>query len=71
MDGLPVWPEACDMQLLTLSTAGLRSFGILLWELVTGEVPLRGKLRPPMVPTECPQVSCSAQQDPCRLLTGA
>jgi serine/threonine protein kinase len=32
------------------------SFGVLLWEIVTGERPQRGSLRMPRVPQECPQV---------------
>ena len=31
------------------------SFGILLWEIVTGERPQRGGMRPVDVPDECPQ----------------
>ncbi|KAL4428401.1 hypothetical protein ABPG75_002490 [Micractinium tetrahymenae] len=31
------------------------SFGVVLWELLTGERPLRGHLRLPRVPEECPQ----------------
>ena len=34
----------------------LYSFGVVLWEIVTGERPQRGSLRPPRVPEECPQV---------------
>lgn len=33
-----------------------RSFGIVLWEIVTGEIPTRGTMRDPKVPDECPQV---------------
>ena len=32
------------------------SFGVVLWEVVTGERPQRGSLREPRVPQECPQV---------------
>eukprot|EP00891_Asterochloris_glomerata_P004533 jgi/Astpho2/4533/Aster-00122 len=35
-------------------SADMYSFGVLLWELVTTEVPLRGQLRPLRVPEECP-----------------
>ena len=28
---------------------------VVLWEIVTGEQPARGRLRPPRVPQECPQ----------------
>lgn len=31
------------------------SFGIVLWEIVTGETPLRGDMRPMRVPEECSQ----------------
>lgn len=30
--------------------------GVLLFEIVTGEVPLRGRLAMPQVPEQCPQV---------------
>lgn len=39
------------------------SFGIVLWEITTGEVPTRGAMRNPKVPEECPQVGLT------RLLT--
>ncbi|EFN51486.1 hypothetical protein CHLNCDRAFT_140122 [Chlorella variabilis] len=32
------------------------SFGVLLWEIITGERPLRGHMRAMHVPEECPQV---------------
>lgn len=31
------------------------SFSVLLWEIITGERPVRGHLRQPRVPEECPQ----------------
>lgn len=31
------------------------SFGIILWELITGEAPFRGRMRSPRVPEECSQ----------------
>ncbi|KAI7836687.1 hypothetical protein COHA_009463 [Chlorella ohadii] len=34
------------------------SFGVLIWEIVTGQRPARGQLRMPMVPDECPQEVC-------------
>ncbi|PRW33901.1 serine threonine- kinase [Chlorella sorokiniana] len=33
----------------------LFSVGVLLWEICCNEVPVRGQLRPPLVPDECPQ----------------
>lgn len=35
--------------------ADIYSFGITLWEIVTGEIPNRGTMRNPEVPAECPQ----------------
>ena len=32
------------------------SFGVVMWEILTGERPQRGNLREPRVPQECPQV---------------
>jgi hypothetical protein len=32
------------------------SFGVVMWEIMTGERPQRGSLREPRVPQECPQV---------------
>ncbi|KAL4452702.1 hypothetical protein ABPG75_008364 [Micractinium tetrahymenae] len=37
------------------SAVDLYSFGVVLWELITGEKPTRGRLRAPRVPEECPQ----------------
>lgn len=34
--------------------ADIYSFGIVLWEICTGEVPVRGQLRDIRVPEECP-----------------
>lgn len=34
----------------------LYSLGVCIWELVTGQVPERGRLRKPVVPAECPPV---------------
>ncbi|KAI7842912.1 hypothetical protein COHA_003423 [Chlorella ohadii] len=34
------------------------SFGVVLHEIITGERPMRGSLRMPRVPEECPQEAC-------------
>lgn len=34
------------------------SFGVLMWEIITGERPVRGQLRMPFVTDECPQDAC-------------
>ena len=34
--------------------ADIYSYGVLLWELVTQEMPIRGAQRTPKVPEECP-----------------
>ncbi|KAL6780335.1 hypothetical protein ACKKBF_B13530 [Auxenochlorella protothecoides x Auxenochlorella symbiontica] len=45
------------------------SLGTVLWEIVTQEMPMRGMLRPPLVPEECPQevvaiIHACMQHDP-------
>ena len=35
--------------------ADVYSFGVVLWEIVTGGVAVRGRLRPPHTPEECPE----------------
>ncbi|KAK9810072.1 hypothetical protein WJX72_004359 [[Myrmecia] bisecta] len=42
--------EECD------SSADIYSFGVVLWEICSGERPLRGQMPPPRVPEQCPQV---------------
>ncbi|KAK9804520.1 hypothetical protein WJX73_003899 [Symbiochloris irregularis] len=48
------------------------SFGVVLWEICTGERPRRGRTREPIVPDECPQeiadliVECQAQEPEAR-----
>jgi len=37
------------------SSADMYSYGVLLWEICTGETPIRGRMRGPRVPEECPQ----------------
>ncbi|PSC73546.1 Serine threonine-kinase CTR1 [Micractinium conductrix] len=51
------------------SAVDLYSFGIVLWEIVTGLRPQRGCIRSPLVPEECPQevadlVDACLSQDP-------
>lgn len=38
-----------------LPARGIYPFGVLLWEIITGERPVRGHLRMPHVPEECLQ----------------
>ena len=35
--------------------ADMFSYGVVLWEICTGEVPVRGRMRDVLVPSECPQ----------------
>ena len=43
-----------------LPQVDIYSFGVVLWELVTKEIPRRGALRDVRVPEECPQVRLPA-----------
>jgi len=47
-------PEVIISRRVT-SAADMWSFGVILWELCTGEVPVRGRMRDVVVPDECPQ----------------
>jgi len=38
------------------SSVDMYSYGVVLWEIVTGEAPIRGRMRDVKVPEECPQV---------------
>ena len=42
--------------------ADVYSLGVVLWEIVTQEMPQRGRLRDPDVPRECPQAVADAIQ---------
>jgi serine/threonine protein kinase len=46
-------PE-CILGLKWTSAADMYSFGVVLWELATGEIPIRGDMREVNVPEECP-----------------
>ncbi|PRW58424.1 serine threonine- kinase isoform B [Chlorella sorokiniana] len=47
-------PEVLTGQQVATS-ADIYSLGIVIWEIVTGEIPTRGTMRDPRVPEECPQ----------------
>ena len=52
------FPYAALEQLLGFvpgPAADMYAFGVILWEICTGEAPLRGCLRLPHAPEECPQ----------------
>lgn len=40
---------------------------MVLWELFTGERPVRGHMRSPRVPEECPQAAADLMSDCCAL----
>ena len=52
-------PEALTPKPLN-AQADIYSFGVVLWELVTKEMPFRGFLRDVHVPEECPQARLRA-----------
>eukprot|EP00887_Chlorella_sp_A99_P005023 scaffold4.g5023.t1 len=47
-----LWGTKCTAK------ADVYSFGVVLWEIATGETPVRGQLRDPVVPEECPAELC-------------
>lgn len=54
------WAWAAPEVLLgkrSTTQADIYSFGVVIWELVTGEQPVRGNARDVLVPAECPAVS--------------
>lgn len=51
----PAGPEAVSGDSGTVMADDIYSLGVVLWELVTLEVPQLGALRAPEVPRECPQ----------------
>ena len=48
----------CSMRGASRTQVDIYSFGVILWEIVTREMPMRGRLRDVTVPDECPQVCC-------------
>lgn len=62
------WAWAAPEVLLgkrSTTQADIYSFGVVIWELVTGEQPVRGNARDVIVPAECPAVSalCCLKED--------
>lgn len=58
------WAWAAPEVLLgkqSTTQADIYSFGVVIWELVTGEQPIRGNAREVSVPAECPSVSDPSQ----------
>lgn len=47
-------PEQLLNERITIQS-DIYSFGVILWEIATGELPMRGTLRDTRVPEECPQ----------------
>ena len=55
MQLLEIRPTVHNSTLMSTGRAGASQ--VLLWELVTGELPRRGRLRPVLVPEECSEDS--------------
>ena len=63
-------PCSCRSATVTLKLAEVRtflcSFGVIMWEVVTREIPVRGALRTIEVPQEAPEeVSVDIRTRPC------
>ncbi|PRW33664.1 serine threonine- kinase receptor R831 [Chlorella sorokiniana] len=50
-------PEILMNGMQCTAAVDLFSFGVLLYEIITGEPPVRGRLRIPSVPEECPEAA--------------